>query len=103
MLLDIGCKWVILGHSERRNVFGETDQVMAYMYFTHSYTLYNGCDLLSTVLPLYYRSIVAPHCSCINVIYYFYTSILLLSRVYTLAIILALHCFLSGKTPEQDS
>ena len=39
MLLDIGCKWVILGHSERRNVFGETDQVITYL--THSYMLYD--------------------------------------------------------------
>jgi triosephosphate isomerase len=26
MLLDIGCRYVILGHSERRHVLGETDQ-----------------------------------------------------------------------------
>ena len=26
-LKDIGCKWVILGHSERRHVIGEVDQV----------------------------------------------------------------------------
>jgi len=26
MLLDIGCRYVILGHSERRNVLGETDR-----------------------------------------------------------------------------
>jgi triosephosphate isomerase len=26
MLLDIGCKYVILGHSERRQFFGETDE-----------------------------------------------------------------------------
>lgn len=25
MLLDVGCLWVILGHSERRQLFGETD------------------------------------------------------------------------------
>lgn len=29
MLLDCGVPWVILGHSERRNVFGETDALMA--------------------------------------------------------------------------
>lgn len=27
MIKDIGTKWVILGHSERRNVFGESDEV----------------------------------------------------------------------------
>ncbi|XP_078696484.1 triosephosphate isomerase-like [Branchiostoma floridae x Branchiostoma belcheri] len=29
MIKDIGCEWVILGHSERRNVFGETDELIA--------------------------------------------------------------------------
>jgi triosephosphate isomerase len=29
MLLDAGCKWVILGHSERRQLFGETDAGVA--------------------------------------------------------------------------
>lgn len=29
MLLDNGIPWVILGHSERRNVFGETDELTA--------------------------------------------------------------------------
>lgn len=28
-LLDVGCKWVILGHSERRNVIGEADTMIA--------------------------------------------------------------------------
>ena len=27
MIKDIGVSWVILGHSERRNVFGEPDAV----------------------------------------------------------------------------
>jgi triosephosphate isomerase len=26
MLLDVGCDWVVLGHSERRTYYGETDQ-----------------------------------------------------------------------------
>lgn len=29
MIKDIGCDWVILGHSERRNVFGESDELVA--------------------------------------------------------------------------
>jgi len=28
MIKDVGVKWVILGHSERRNVFGENDQLV---------------------------------------------------------------------------
>ena len=28
MLLDVGCQWVILGHSERRQFFGDTDVVV---------------------------------------------------------------------------
>ncbi|KFM60045.1 Triosephosphate isomerase B, partial [Stegodyphus mimosarum] len=29
MIKDVGAEWVILGHSERRNVFGETDALIA--------------------------------------------------------------------------
>jgi len=29
MLIDNNIPWVILGHSERRNVFGETDKLIA--------------------------------------------------------------------------
>ncbi|CAG7824455.1 unnamed protein product [Allacma fusca] len=29
MLIDVGADWVILGHSERRNLFGENDQLIA--------------------------------------------------------------------------
>ena len=28
MLLDVGCRYVILGHSERRTLYGETDEVV---------------------------------------------------------------------------
>lgn len=28
MLVDAGCKWVIIGHSERRGILGETDSVV---------------------------------------------------------------------------
>ncbi len=30
MLADIGCKWVLVGHSERRTYHGETDQLVAH-------------------------------------------------------------------------
>jgi len=30
MLSDIGVKWVILGHSERRHIFGENDEVSSH-------------------------------------------------------------------------
>lgn len=29
MLADVGCRWVIVGHSERRQLHGETDEVVA--------------------------------------------------------------------------
>lgn len=29
MILDNKCEWVIIGHSERRQIFGETDQMIA--------------------------------------------------------------------------
>jgi triosephosphate isomerase len=29
MLKDIGCDWVIIGHSERRQIFGESDELIA--------------------------------------------------------------------------
>src|SRR5437899_10275376 len=29
MLLDVGCRWVILGHSERRLILGETDDLVS--------------------------------------------------------------------------
>jgi triosephosphate isomerase len=32
MLADCGCCYVIVGHSERRNIFGETDEVVAQKY-----------------------------------------------------------------------
>ena len=32
MLLDIGCTHVIIGHSERRQYFGETDDVVNFKF-----------------------------------------------------------------------
>ncbi len=28
MLVDVGCRWVVIGHSERRQYFGETDELI---------------------------------------------------------------------------
>jgi triosephosphate isomerase (TIM) len=39
MLKDVGCEYVIIGHSERRSLYGETDQVTAIKY---SAALRNG-------------------------------------------------------------
>ncbi len=39
MIKDCGVKWVILGHSERRHVFGEGDEVTPYA-FTHEIMYY---------------------------------------------------------------
>ena len=30
MLKDLGCNWVIIGHSERRTIFGETDEMVCH-------------------------------------------------------------------------
>jgi len=32
MLLDFGCKYVIVGHSERRSLYGESDELVAMKY-----------------------------------------------------------------------
>lgn len=34
MIKDIGAEWVILGHSERRNVFGESDAVRELIFYS---------------------------------------------------------------------
>lgn len=43
MLIDVGADWVILGHSERRNVFGENDQVC--MHMLHSTFVVSGIPM----------------------------------------------------------
>lgn len=33
MLRDLGCRYVIIGHSERRQIFGETDEIVVKKFF----------------------------------------------------------------------
>ena len=44
MIKDIGAKWVILGHSERRNVFGETDEVGLFLSTVYNVKMLEGTD-----------------------------------------------------------
>lgn len=46
MISDIGVKWVILGHSERRTIFGETDDLIADKV---SHALENGLNVLACI------------------------------------------------------
>jgi triosephosphate isomerase len=52
MLRDLGCQYVIIGHSERRQYFGETDQqVNKLLYATNSYRLFVLVRLWNSVKP----------------------------------------------------
>jgi len=46
MIKDLGCEWVILGHSERRNVFGESDQLIGEKV---SHALDSGLNLIPCI------------------------------------------------------
>jgi len=46
MIKDVGCEWVILGHSERRNVFGETDQLIGEKV---SFALQSGLNIIPCI------------------------------------------------------
>lgn len=46
MIKDVGVNWVILGHSERRNVFGETDQLIAEKV---GYALQQGVSVIACI------------------------------------------------------
>ena len=42
MIKDVGGEWVILGHSERRHKFGETDEVVTdtTFFIPHAFDIY---------------------------------------------------------------
>lgn len=46
MIKDVGCSWVILGHSERRNVFGESDQLIGEKV---GYALSKGLNVIACI------------------------------------------------------
>ena len=46
MIKDCGCEWVILGHSERRNVFGETDALVGEKV---GFALENGLSVIPCI------------------------------------------------------
>jgi len=46
MLVDVGAEWVILGHSERRNVFGENDELIADKC---AYALQSGLGVIACI------------------------------------------------------
>jgi hypothetical protein len=39
MIQDCGCEWVILGHSERRHVFGESDALIGDKVSRHCFVI----------------------------------------------------------------
>lgn len=43
MLRDLSIEWVILGHSERRNVFGESDEVCMFKLLCYQHLEFNDC------------------------------------------------------------
>lgn len=46
MIKDVGCDWVILGHSERRNVFGESDELIGEKV---AYALSQGLGVIACI------------------------------------------------------
>ena len=46
MVKDFGINWAILGHSERRHVFGETDEVVAKKV---KFALENGLQVMACI------------------------------------------------------
>ncbi|KAI5647029.1 triosephosphate isomerase domain-containing protein [Phthorimaea operculella] len=46
MIKDVGCEWVILGHSERRTIFGEKDDLIAEKV---AHALENGLKVIACI------------------------------------------------------
>ncbi len=46
MIKDVGCEWVVLGHSERRNVFGESDELIGEKV---AFALANGLKIIPCI------------------------------------------------------
>ena len=66
MIKDIGCEWVILGHSERRHVFGESDQVNTLFNLLIVYVILHMYDswwilILYKILDLFNYTILYNH------------------------------------------
>ena len=60
MLKDLNIEWVILGHSERRNIFGESSEVHC-----------APCELLSYyIIQMYVQLRVIIICMCIGKSFY---------------------------------
>ena len=79
MIKDLGCEWVILGHSERRNIFGESDQLISEKI---GFALSEGLKV-GFLVPLY----ICP----INVVFSKYKE----SPKFRVVLTLILHCFMS--------
>lgn len=58
MIKDVGAEWVILGHSERRNVFNETDAVSINVFFNF---------LFQSIINFYGTSLLARN-KCPNIV-----------------------------------
>eukprot|EP00126_Sphaerothecum_destruens_P002039 Sdes_comp15485_c0_seq2m4405 len=46
MVLDLGCEWVIIGHSERRDIFGESNELIAEKI---QYALSKGLQVIACI------------------------------------------------------
>jgi len=45
MIKDVGATWIVLGHSERRSLFGENDQARSRVLILSNYTAHSAWTL----------------------------------------------------------